>query len=102
MILSVLSSLALVSALIVVRAKNPVHSVSFSIPVFRNTSGLLLLVGLDFFAMTFPVVYIGAIAVSFLFVVIWKIPPVCGSIFIFPANTILIFGIFTTMYLLKS
>ncbi|YP_010185118.1 hypothetical protein LI410_mgp109 (mitochondrion) [Apium graveolens] len=53
----------------VVRAKNPVHSVSFSIPVFRNTSGLLLLLGLDFFAMIFPVVYIGAIAVSFLFVV---------------------------------
>jgi NADH-ubiquinone oxidoreductase chain 6 len=69
MILSVLSSLALVSGLMVVRAKNPVHSVLFPIPVFRNTSGLLLLLGLDFFAMIFPVVYIGAIAVSFLFVV---------------------------------
>lgn len=51
MILSVLSSLALVSGLMVVRAKNPVHSVLFPIPVFRNTSGLLLLLGLDFFAM---------------------------------------------------
>ncbi|XP_076905159.1 NADH-ubiquinone oxidoreductase chain 6-like [Bidens hawaiensis] len=69
MILSVLSSLALVSGLMVVRAKNPVHSVLFPIPVFRNTSGLLLLLGLDFFAMIFPVVHIGAIAVSFLFVV---------------------------------
>jgi NADH-ubiquinone oxidoreductase chain 6 len=69
MILSVLSSPALVSGLMVVRAKNPVHSVLFPIPVFRNTSGLLLLLGLDFFAMIFPVVYIGAIAVSFLFVV---------------------------------
>ncbi|KAH0715911.1 hypothetical protein KY284_008816 [Solanum tuberosum] len=69
MILSVLSSPALVSGLMVVRAKNPVHSVLFLIPVFRNTSGLLLLLGLDFFAMIFPVVYIGAIAVSFLFVV---------------------------------
>lgn len=49
--------------------KNPVHSVLFPIPVFRNTSGLLLLLGLDFSAMIFPVVHIGAIAVSFLFVV---------------------------------
>lgn len=69
MILSVLSSPALVSGLMVVRAKNPVHSVLFPIPVFRNTSGLLLFLGLDFFAMIFPVVHIGAIAVSFLFVV---------------------------------
>lgn len=69
MILSVLSSLALVSGLMVVRAKNPVHSVLFFILVFCNTSGLLLLLGLDFFAMIFLVVYIGAIAVLFLFVV---------------------------------
>uniref|UniRef100_UPI0031F3AF09 NADH dehydrogenase subunit 6 n=1 Tax=Ruppia sinensis TaxID=2690835 RepID=UPI0031F3AF09 len=69
MILSVLSSPALVSGLMVVRAQNPVHSVLFLIPVFRDTSGLLLLLGLDFSAMIFPVVHIGAIAVSFLFVV---------------------------------
>ncbi|KAL3528267.1 hypothetical protein ACH5RR_007589 [Cinchona calisaya] len=69
MILSVLLSPALVSGLMVVRAKNPVHSVLFPISVFRNTSGLLLLLGLDFFAMIFLVVHIGAIAVSFLFVV---------------------------------
>ena len=69
MILSVLSSPALVSGLMVVRAKNPVHSVLFPILVFRDTSGLLLLLGLDFSAMIFPVVHIGAIAVSFLFVV---------------------------------
>ncbi|MFS8003923.1 putative NADH:ubiquinone reductase (H(+)-translocating) [Helianthus anomalus] len=61
--------LALVSGLVVVRAKNPVHSVLFPILVLRNTSGFLLLLGLAFFAMIFPVVHIGAIAVSFLFVV---------------------------------
>ncbi|MCL7033261.1 hypothetical protein MKW94_016604 [Papaver nudicaule] len=70
MILSVLSSPALVSGLMVARAKYPVHSVSFPIIVFRDTSGLLLLLGLDFSAMIFPVVHIGVIAVSFLFVVI--------------------------------
>jgi hypothetical protein len=66
MILSVLSSPALVSGLMVVRAKNPVHSVLFPILVFCDTSGLLILLGLDFSAMIFPVVHIGAIAVSFL------------------------------------
>nr|YP_010932217.1 NADH dehydrogenase subunit 6 [Hedyosmum orientale]WKT05448.1 NADH dehydrogenase subunit 6 [Hedyosmum orientale] len=69
MILSLSSSPALVSGLMVARAQNPVHSVSFSIPVFRDTSGLLLLLGLDFSAMISPVVHIGAIAASFLFVV---------------------------------
>ncbi|KAH6557246.1 hypothetical protein KP509_1Z126100 [Ceratopteris richardii] len=61
--------MALVSALTVIRAKNPVHSVLFFIPVPRNTSGLLPLSGLDFFAMIFLVVHIGAIAVSLSFVV---------------------------------
>nr|YP_009277465.1 NADH dehydrogenase subunit 6 [Psilotum nudum]AOH05935.1 NADH dehydrogenase subunit 6 [Psilotum nudum] len=65
----VFSSIALVSAVMVVRAKNPVHSVSFFILVFCNTSGLPPVLGLDFFAMIFSVVYIGAIAVSSPFVV---------------------------------
>ncbi|KAI3881120.1 hypothetical protein MKX03_010133 [Papaver bracteatum] len=69
MILSVLSSPALVSGLMVARAKNLVYSVSFPILVFRDTSGLLLLLGLDFSDMIFLVVHIGAIYVSFLFVV---------------------------------
>lgn len=69
MILSLLSSIALVSGFMVVRARNPVHSVLFFILVFCNTAGLLLFLGLDFFAMIFLVVHIGAIAVLFLFVV---------------------------------
>jgi NADH-ubiquinone oxidoreductase chain 6 len=47
----------------VIRAKNPIHSVLFFISVFFNTSGLLVLLGLDFFAMIFSVVYVGAIAI---------------------------------------
>ena len=65
----VFSSLALISAALVIFVTNPVHSVLFLILVFFNTAGLLLLLGLEFFAMTFLVVYIGAIAVLFLFVV---------------------------------
>jgi len=63
------SSIALVSGLMVIRSKNPVHSVLFLILVFCNAAGLLLLLHLDFFAMIFLVVYVGAIAVLFLFVV---------------------------------
>jgi len=53
----------------VIRSKNPVHSVLFLILVFCNVAGLMLLLDLDFFAMIFLVVYVGAIAVLFLFVV---------------------------------
>ena len=63
------SSLTLLSAVMVIQSRNPVHSVLFLILVFLNSAGLLLLLGLDFFAMLFLVVYVGAIAVLFLFVV---------------------------------
>lgn len=63
------SCLTLLSAIMVIQSRNPVHSVLFLILVFLNSAGLLLLLGLDFFAMLFLVVYVGAIAVLFLFVV---------------------------------
>jgi NADH-ubiquinone oxidoreductase chain 6 len=68
-IFSFFSSLTLLSGVMVIRARNPVHSVLFLILVFFNAAGLLVLLGLDFFAMIFLVVYVGAIAVLFLFVV---------------------------------
>jgi|SwirhisoilCB2_FD_contig_101_1475272_length_1053_multi_2_in_0_out_0_1 NADH-ubiquinone oxidoreductase chain 6 len=63
------SSFALISGIMVIQSRNPVHSVLFLILVFFNAAGLLILLGLDFFAMIFLVVYVGAIAVLFLFVV---------------------------------
>ena len=63
------SSLTLLSGIMVIQARNPVHSVLFLILVFFNAAGLLVLLNLDFFAMIFLVVYVGAIAVLFLFVV---------------------------------
>nr|AAB27397.1 orf100 [Marchantia polymorpha] len=57
--------LALVSGALGIRAKNPVHSVVFFILVFFNTFGLLVLLGLDFFAMFFLVVYVGAVFILF-------------------------------------
>jgi NADH-ubiquinone oxidoreductase chain 6 len=65
----IFSSFALISGVMVIQARNPVHSVLFLILVFFNAAGLLILLGLDFFAMIFLVVYVGAIAVLFLFVV---------------------------------
>ena len=63
------SSMTLISGIMVIQSRNPVHSVLFLILVFFNAAGLLVLLGLDFFAMIFLVVYVGAIAVLFLFVV---------------------------------
>jgi NADH-quinone oxidoreductase subunit J len=63
------SSLALISAVFVTQAKNPVHSVLFLILVFFNASGLLILMGLDFIALILMIVYVGAITTLFLFVV---------------------------------
>jgi NADH-quinone oxidoreductase subunit J len=58
-----------VSAFMVIAAKNPVHSVLFLILAFVNASGLFVLMGAEFLAMILIVVYVGAVAVLFLFVV---------------------------------
>ena len=60
---------AVASAFMVIWAKNPVHSVLFLILVFFNAAGLFLLLGAEFLAMILLVVYVGAVAVLFLFVV---------------------------------
>ncbi len=63
------SGVALFSAIMVISARNPVHSVLFLILVFCNSAGLLILLEAEFLALIFIVVYVGAIAVLFLFVV---------------------------------
>ncbi|UJW73326.1 NADH-quinone oxidoreductase subunit J [Rhizobium sp. SL42] len=60
---------AVVSAFMVISARNPVHSVLFLILTFVNAAGLFLLTGAEFLAMILLVVYVGAVAVLFLFVV---------------------------------
>jgi NADH-quinone oxidoreductase subunit J len=57
------------SALAVVSARNPVHSVLFLIAAFFSAAGLFVLMGAEFLAMLLVVVYVGAVAVLFLFVV---------------------------------
>jgi len=66
---NIFASLALVSATMVIISGNPIHSVIFLILVFCNATGLLLLLKLEFLGMMFLIIYVGAIAVLFLFIV---------------------------------
>jgi len=64
-----LATVTIVSAFCVVSARNPVHSVLFLILSFFSAAGLFVLLGAEFLAMLLVVVYVGAVAVLFLFVV---------------------------------
>jgi len=63
------AALTIAPALAVIFARNPVHSVLWLILAFFNAAGLMLLVGAEFIAMLLVIVYVGAVAVLFLFVV---------------------------------
>jgi NADH-quinone oxidoreductase subunit J len=64
----VFSIIAVASALMVIASRNPVHSVLFLILCFVNAAGLFMLAGAEFLALILIVVYVGAVAVLFLFV----------------------------------
>ena len=64
----VFSIIAVASALMVIASRNPVHSVLFLILTFVNAAGLFMLAGAEFLALILIVVYVGAVAVLFLFV----------------------------------
>jgi NADH-quinone oxidoreductase subunit J len=63
------AAVCVASAVMVVASRNPVHSVLFLILAFVNASGLFVLMGAEFLAMILIVVYVGAVAVLFLFVI---------------------------------
>jgi NADH-quinone oxidoreductase subunit J len=65
----VFATMTIASAVAVIFARNPVHSVLWLIVAFFNAAGLMLLVGAEFIAMLLVIVYVGAVAVLFLFVV---------------------------------
>jgi NADH-quinone oxidoreductase subunit J len=64
-----MGAVCVASAVMVISAKNPVHSVLFLILCFFNAAGLFVLIGAEFLAMVLVVVYVGAVAVLFMFVV---------------------------------
>jgi NADH-quinone oxidoreductase subunit J len=63
------ASVCVASAVMVIASRNPVHSVLFLILAFFNAAGLFVLMGAEFLAMILVIVYVGAVAVLFLFVV---------------------------------
>src|SRR5690348_14769926 len=65
----VFAAIAVASGVMVVSSRNPVHSVLFLILAFFNAAGLFVLLGAEFLAMILVIVYVGAVAVLFLFVV---------------------------------
>ncbi|HKR93210.1 NADH-quinone oxidoreductase subunit J [Novosphingobium sp.] len=65
----IFATLTIASAVFVIMARNPVHSVLWLILAFFNAAGLMVLTGAEFIAMLLVIVYVGAVAVLFLFVV---------------------------------
>ena len=63
------AAVLIASAVLVIAARNPVHSVLFLILAFFNAAGLFVLLGAEFLAMILVIVYVGAVAVLFMFVV---------------------------------
>src|SRR5579863_1675696 len=63
------ASLVVLSGVVTITARNPVHSVLWLILAFFNAAGLMILAGAEFIAMLLVIVYVGAVAVLFLFVV---------------------------------
>jgi NADH-quinone oxidoreductase subunit J len=100
----VFSTGAWLSAAMVIRSKNPVHSVFYLVLVFLNASALLFLLDMEFFALMQLLVYVGALAILFLFVVMLLDIPVTeivahqrGS---FGISTMFIFILFCFLLLL--
>src|SRR4051812_9290340 len=65
----VFSAVLILSSVMVISARNPVHAVLFLIMAFFNAAALFVMLGAEFIAMTLVIVYVGAVAVLFLFVV---------------------------------
>jgi|SwirhirootsSR3_FD_contig_61_8267883_length_923_multi_2_in_0_out_0_1 NADH-ubiquinone oxidoreductase chain 6 len=69
LLLDLLTFLSVLSAILVITARSPIISVLFLIAVFVNLAGYLILLGINFIALAYIMVYIGAIAILFLFVI---------------------------------
>lgn len=68
--IDILAFTTLLSSVLVITSKNPVHAIIFLISVFVNSAGYLILMGVGFIGIVYIIVYIGAITVLFLFVVL--------------------------------
>ena len=91
------SSLSIIFSFFVIISKNPVHSILSLILVFFNAASLLILLGAEFLAMLFIIVYVGAVAVLFLFVIMMlnvKVTNLTASIYRYLPISIIFGSIF--------
>ena len=101
----IFAGISIIAALMVITVVNPVHSVLFLVLVFLSSAGMLFVLQLEFIPLTFIIVYVGAIAILFLFVVMmldikvtsksndfFKYIPVGGLV-----GSLFIFEIFNTL-----
>jgi NADH-quinone oxidoreductase subunit J len=101
------SSLSIIFSFFVIISKNPVHSILSLILVFFNAASLLIILGAEFLAMLFIIVYVGAVAVLFLFVIMMlnvKVTKLTSSIYrylpiSFIFGSIFLFEFFMLFYL---
>jgi NADH-quinone oxidoreductase subunit J len=63
----IIAALLLLSGLLVISSKNPIHAVLYLIFAFFNAAGIFIIIGAEYIAMTLIIVYVGAVAVLFLF-----------------------------------
>jgi NADH-quinone oxidoreductase subunit J len=93
-IFNTLAFFVLFSATFVITAKNPIHSVLFLVFVFFNVAGMLVLLGVEFLAMLLLIIYVGAVAVLFLFVIMMlhvKIPQTYKNLSMYIIGLTLVF-----------
>jgi len=90
------SSLSVIFSLFVISSKNPIHSILSLVLVFFNAAGLLILLGVEFLAMLFLIVYVGAVAVLFLFVIMMlniKVNSIQSSIYRYAPFSLLLLAL---------
>ena len=91
------SSLSIIFSFFVIISRNPVHSILSLILVFFNAASLLIILGAEFLAMLFVIVYVGAVAVLFLFVIMMlniKVTSLTASIYRYLPISIIFGSIF--------
>ena len=97
------SILMIVFSIFVIISKNPVYSILALVLLFFNAGGFLILMGLEFLGMLFLIVYIGAIAVLFLFVVMMLNIKVLNTKFLtFYYFPVIVFTVVTIFFLVQS
>ena len=99
------SGLVLISGLMVVISGNPVHSVLFIVLAFMGAAAMVLMLGAEYLARTLLVVYVGAIAILFLFVVMMlevRVPRISDWTRLLPVGALLVLAFILELWVVRS